>query len=505
VLQLGEIVDGKYEIVSALGRGGFAAVYKARHLKMDRFVALKCLDGTLLQQPEGPARFEREAKALHTLRHKNIIGFYGYGVWNEAPYMVMEVAEGTALYDILRNNTAMPCDRAIKVITQVLEALGAAHRSGIIHRDLKPSNIILDADDNVKVIDFGLSKFAPGFGLPAQRLTETGLTVGSCHYMAPEQALGGDVDQRVDIYAAGCILYEMLAGKQPFDADEQVAVMYMHLNNEPPPLATEPASIAVFVQNCMAKEPANRYADCDSALADLRGLLRGNQVVSAPSTVRRKHSPALIVSCISCVLIAGLIFLTLTPQTKTKQKTARSPQTSAVLLKDLIGEEMLRVEKVPAHKIQQVMAADDSDHLLPDSTRFVCYAFMARVHANRHQPFKGMLNKAGILYPQVRRFTDAYWVMEYGKLLEEDNQFAKAATIFSAELAEHTFGNPEIETDVTISAAKDYLAINEPDKAMNLMQVLIDRQKLSPEYSSDSRKRTAAYMTFLKNHTGLLP
>lgn len=489
MLQLGEIVDNKYEIVSALGRGGFGAVFKARHLQLGRFVALKCLDRSVLQQPQGLSRFEREAMAINALRHKNIIGFYGYGVWDESPYMVMELAEGTPLNELL-NERAISSTRAIRIISQVFEALSAAHQLGVVHRDLKPSNIIIGKNDDVKVIDFGLAKLEPGYGLPAQKLTETGLTVGSCHYMAPEQALGGTIDHRVDIYAAGCILYEMLCGKRPFEAEDEVSVMYMQLNNEPAPLPMNSPSITAFVRNCMTKDPNQRYSECQEALADLNTIARGGEITAAPSIVPGRkfhHLSKILVFCLASACVAGLFMVT------AKQ------QTSVTLLRTAKGTGMLRFENSTAEQLEQIVRADEADHLLTENDRFMCYAFMGRAHAMRHEPFKDLLLKADALYPRVRKFTDAYWVLEYGKLLEDDKQYAKAATILSTELQQHTFGNPEVETEVAIRTAKNYCVINQPDKALSLMQLLIDKQKMHPEFSTQSRQRALEYLSTLKS------
>jgi serine/threonine protein kinase len=231
MLPAGTIIDEKYEMVSTLGAGGFGAVYAAVQKQFDRKVAIKMLNTTLLQEPGGRARFEREAKAINTLKHKNIVGIYGYGTWRQAPYMVMELIKGRSLDNILADGRIEP-PRAMRLIKQVLEALGCAHATGVVHRDLKPSNVMVSIDaegvETVKIIDFGLVKLMPGYGIPGQKLTDTGYALGTCHYMAPEQAIGGSVDGRADIYAAGCIFYQMLTGALPFDAQDNVAIMYAH-------------------------------------------------------------------------------------------------------------------------------------------------------------------------------------------------------------------------------------------------------------------------------------
>jgi serine/threonine protein kinase len=298
MLAAGSLIDERYEILDTLGVGGFGAVFKARQKQFDRFVAVKFLNDVVLQQRDGAARFEREAKAISALKHVNIIGFYGYGVWQEAPYMVMEFFAGDSMQSRLSHG-AMDAERALPVITQIFEGLSSAHAAGVVHRDLKPSNILLDKQDAVKIIDFGLAKLMPSYGVPGQKLTETGYTLGTCSYMPPEQALGVPVEPRADIYSAGCIMYEMLAGRPPFVADDNVAVMYMHINEQPKPL-TEllPASrqsqaLWFFVQKCMAKRPEDRYADARMALKDLDAIKRGQfERVQPPAVLGQSARPS---------------------------------------------------------------------------------------------------------------------------------------------------------------------------------------------------------------------
>lgn len=299
-LQKGALFDSRYEIVDVLGAGGFGVVYKARHQQFDRLVAIKSLRTSILEERDGLLRFEREAKVLSNLQHKNIISLHAFGVFDEAPYMVTEFVEGRTLDTLLDRDGHLGWRRATRIIQNVLSALECAHRQGIIHRDLKPSNILVttatDGTETVKVIDFGLAKLLPGFGVPSQKLTETGFAVGTCYYMSPEQCAGQAVDERSDIYAAGCILHQMLTGRLPFDADDNVAVLYQHLQLQAEPLSKfahlkeEEAcqSLQAFIDKCLAKEPFDRYPSATEALADIDAIL--SQQFSKFSRYKRKAS-----------------------------------------------------------------------------------------------------------------------------------------------------------------------------------------------------------------------
>jgi tetratricopeptide (TPR) repeat protein len=285
MLKPGTVLDEKYEIVCTLGAGAFGCVYKAIQRQFDRPVAIKTLATTLLHEPDGAMRFEREAQAINALKHRNIVALYGYGSWQQAPYIVMELVEGSSLQQVITSAGKLEPKRAATIIKQVFEALACSHAAGVIHRDLKPSNIMLipggEGPELVKIIDFGLARLMPGYGIPGQKLTETGYALGTCHYMPPEQALGQPVEQQADIYSVGCILYQMLSGNLPFDGDNNVAVMFQHLNMTAPALETVlpdhpmlPA-LSSFVSNCMAKELSDRYQSSEDALADLNRILEG--------------------------------------------------------------------------------------------------------------------------------------------------------------------------------------------------------------------------------------
>jgi serine/threonine protein kinase len=319
MLDIGSIVDERYEIRAPLGAGGFGTVYKAWQQQFERNVAFKILNTNVLEEPDGALRFEREAKSISALRHKNIVSFYGFGIWNQAPYMVMELVEGTSLYQELLRDRRLSPNRAAGLVQQICEALASAHQHGIVHRDLKPANIMIirtpGFTDTIKIIDFGLAKLMPGYGIAAQKLTESGFAIGTCHYMSPEQCVGNEaVDHRADIYAAGCILYECLTGKPPFEADENVAIMFKHLNEHPKPLAElipdnpETQALQAIIDRAMAKAPAERYESASAMADDLNQVFNGEFRGLTPTNQRAgKQRARWVVSSLTTVVAAASV------------------------------------------------------------------------------------------------------------------------------------------------------------------------------------------------------
>ena len=209
VLQIGQLLGGRYEILQLLGEGGMGAVYKATDRELDRFVALKVIRPELASNPAILARFKQELLLAHQVTHRNVIRIYDLGDAEGIKFITMEFIEGKDLRSLIREKKKYAPEEAVEVIQQVCQALEAAHNVGVIHRDLKPQNIMQDATGRILVMDFGLARTLGGDGM-----TQTGAIVGTMEYMSPEQALGKELDQRSDIFALGLILYEMLTGKR---------------------------------------------------------------------------------------------------------------------------------------------------------------------------------------------------------------------------------------------------------------------------------------------------
>lgn len=267
---------GRYQIRRELGRGGMAIVYVAYDPRFEREVALKILPGYFVHEEDFRARFEREAKTLARLEHFAIVPVYDYGQ-DGSPYLVMRYMRGGTLKDRMKKGP-IPLDEAIKIVQRVGAALDATHDIGIIHRDLKPDNILFDEMGRAYLSDFGIVKLAEG----SQTFTKTGGIIGTPAYMSPEQATGAKgVDRRSDIYSLGVILYEMLAGKAPFEADTTVRLIMKHVSEPVPDILKEnpalPPACDAIIKRVMAKQPEERFGSC-AELVDALNRVRDGMV-----------------------------------------------------------------------------------------------------------------------------------------------------------------------------------------------------------------------------------
>lgn len=227
----GKVIAGRFKIVDLLGKGGMGKVYKAEQMGLGREVALKLLHPHLASEKESKARFHREAQSMSRLSHPGITSIYDFGEWDGQFYIAMELLKGIPLNKRIPKYKSMPPAEIVPLLSQTCDALAAAHEIGLIHRDLKPENIVLQEDGTIKLVDFGLAILKDTS--EEERLTLEGMTIGTPHYMSPEQCQGMEVDPRTDIYALGCILYEMLCGDIPFVGDSLMSIMMQQLFAEP--------------------------------------------------------------------------------------------------------------------------------------------------------------------------------------------------------------------------------------------------------------------------------
>src|SRR6202167_4499279 len=268
MLQTGDVLGGRYEILQMLGEGGMGAVYKARDRELDRFVALKLIRPELAANPSILARFKQELLLSREVTHRNVIRIYDLGDADGVKFITMEFVEGQDLRSLIQEKKKFPPEEAVELMQQVCRALEAAHTLGIIHRDLKPQNIMRDQTGRILVMDFGLARMVEGDGM-----TQTGALVGTMEYMSPEQALGKDLDQRSDLFSLGLILYELLTGIMPFKAESAVASLIKRNQERAAPVsdhdATIPRSVSSIVQKCLDRDLELRYKTAAELLADL--------------------------------------------------------------------------------------------------------------------------------------------------------------------------------------------------------------------------------------------
>ncbi|GHG20971.1 serine/threonine protein kinase [Streptomyces zaomyceticus] len=271
----GVVGDGRYRLTHRLGRGGMAEVFAAEDVRLGRTVAVKLLRADLAEDPVSKARFTREAQSVAGLNHHAIVAVYDSGedlvAGRPVPYIVMELVEGRTIRDLLLSAEAPGPEQALIIVSGVLEALAYSHQHGIVHRDIKPANVIITHAGAVKVMDFGIARALHG---AQSTMTQTGMVMGTPQYLSPEQALGKAVDHRSDLYATGCLLYELLALRPPFTGETPLSVVYQHVQDVPVPPSdvthSVPPELDGLVMRSLAKDPDDRFQSAE----EMRGLIQ---------------------------------------------------------------------------------------------------------------------------------------------------------------------------------------------------------------------------------------
>lgn len=270
---IGKTIANRYEILEKTGVGGMATVYEAKDLILNRFVAVKVLKEEFTTDEEFVKRFNTEALAAASLSHANIVSIYDVGNEDNIYYIVMELVRGKTLKQIITEEGALSWKWAVNIAIQIASALEVAHKNNIVHRDIKPHNIIITEDGVAKVTDFGIAK-----AVSNSTITAFGTTIGSVHYFSPEQAKGGYTDAKSDIYSLGVVMYEMLTGKVPFDADTSVSVALKHMQEDPvPPIEINediPSAVNDIILKAMQKEPMARYQSASDMIKDLNKAVK---------------------------------------------------------------------------------------------------------------------------------------------------------------------------------------------------------------------------------------
>ena len=286
------LLGGRYEVRSLIGRGGMAQVHLGRDTRLSRLVAIKMLRIDLARDAVFQTRFRREAQASASLNHPNIVAVYDTGDEPvrgsdgkviSVPYIVMEYVEGHMVKELLSDATPVPIPEAVEITSGVLNALQYAHSAGLVHRDIKPGNVMLTNSGKVKVMDFGIAR---ALADSQATMTQTNAVIGTAQYLSPEQARGESVDERSDIYSAGCLLFELLTGQAPFNGDSAVSLAYQHVNESPPvpsSLASDvPSELDRVTMKALAKNPADRYASASDMEVDLMRAADGLPIQAPP-------------------------------------------------------------------------------------------------------------------------------------------------------------------------------------------------------------------------------
>jgi eukaryotic-like serine/threonine-protein kinase len=294
------ILDDRYQIIAHLGTGGMAEVYCARDLQLGRKVALKVLHERFAADEEFVERFRREATAAAGLQHQHVVSVYDRGEWEGTSYIAMEYVPGRTLKELVQEERPLEPQRAVDLAVQVLRAARFAHRRGVIHRDFKPHNVIVDDEDRAKVTDFGIARAG------ASDMTQTGSIMGTAQYLSPEQAQGHAVTARSDLYSIGIVLYELLTGRVPFEAEAAVTIALKQVSEAPvPPSAINPAvtpELEAVVLRALEKDPASRFADADEFIAALEAA--GSRIPS-PAAIAAAEAAAAAAAALPAAAMAG--------------------------------------------------------------------------------------------------------------------------------------------------------------------------------------------------------
>jgi serine/threonine-protein kinase len=345
---IGTVLSGRYRLESKLGSGGMSTVYLARDETLQRWVAVKVMHREMSDQPDQIERFRREARAVAQLSHPNVVAVIDAGEDGGYPYIVFEYVEGETLKQRIDRLGRLPIVEAAAYGIEVGRGLAAAHAHRLVHRDVKPQNVLIDPEGRAKVTDFGIAR-----SLESDGLTKTGRVLGTTDYVAPEQAMGQEIDARCDVYSLGVLLYEMLTGKVPFYADTLVGVAMKHVNEDMPDVQERrpevSSALAAVVERATAKDPRKRYPEMTALLADLEGALevevaRGGSsqgeatnVLNAIPARRRLLTPRRVSAAgVALVLVAVVAALLIAALTGGDQSSPASgaPQGATVELTD---------------------------------------------------------------------------------------------------------------------------------------------------------------------------
>lgn len=398
----GEIIGGRFKVISLLGKGGMGLVYRVEQIFLGEELALKTIHKSFLTDT-AIKRFEQEARTAFAVNHANIIAVKAFGLLDDqTPFLAMEIVNGETLAELLQDSGPLPIEAALPIIIQVCFGLAHAHDCGIVHRDIKPSNIMILKDlpigteGSVKILDFGIAKFSHREGGEIQALTKTGEIFGSPLYMSPEQGLGTTVDHRSDIYSLGCVIFEALSGKAPFVGNNALVTLMMHQSEPPPSLAEAcqkddfPQELESIVAKMLAKQPEERYQNLGTVAHDLAAIVNRNnsskisrplsqpaqeQSTESNSNALYKRQIFVILAAISLLMICAICtvciinFLSHRPEkVETASKFERKkPEEKLDQLETTVKTEAAKtavLNEITSFQLKKKLAAADNDFQL---------------------------------------------------------------------------------------------------------------------------------------------
>lgn len=505
----GTVFAQKYEILEMLGKGGMSVVYRARHIVMNKIEAIKILQMPSTADPDSFRRFKLEAQTTSKLNHPNIVTVHDCASEGSWPYLVMDFVEGKTLAELLAEEGPFSAARFLSIMQQVAAAMAHAHDAGVVHRDLKPSNVMISKGaEQVKILDFGIAKLISESSSEAEQLTKTGTILGSIPYMSPEQCSGNAVDRRSDIYSLGCLMYELLSGKKPYQGNSEIETILNHINEAPPAIAAPclddktKKRLELIVLRCLAKRQADRYQSMAEVESELRSVsvksesgfaaVLGSAWVLACAKYRagsKKLFKVVILTIIASLFFAGMLIAWF----HNGEEAARNDHLSGQQQKiSLVQDEQPRVEMYKGKTLAQWSNAIENS---PDDPSL--YFSRGMLHAMRDERSNAIedYSRAIELKPDyLEAFQGRSYEYIYNVSYDKAEQDANKAIELGPGSSESYFCRAKVcqsleRYDESITACRKAIAIESRAKYHYLLaQILI---KLARYDEADSEVKTA--------------